>query len=219
MKAKNKVTTLSEKNITQVYIIDDEEHIRRAIEQMLDLEGIVVETFSDANVLLERIEKNWAGIVISDINMPKMDGHQLMNNIHAIDADLPVILITGFGDISMAVNAMRKGAYDFIEKPFNNEDLLDTVKRALDKRLLVIENRHLKKELETQSSPGPRILGTSSPIVNMRSMLNNVMDAPVDIMIDGETGTGKELVARYLHDHSIRKDKNFGNYSPRQIIV
>ena len=200
---------VSTQNIIQVYVIDDEAHIRMAIEQMLDLAGIKVQTFSDATQLLESIDKQWPGIVISDINMPKMDGHQLMKQIHEIDADLPVILITGFGDISMAVKAMRKGAYDFIEKPFNNEYLLDTVKRALDKRMLIIENRHLKKQLETHSSPGPRILGNSLAISNMRNMLNNVMDAPADIMIDGETGTGKELVARYLHDHSIRKDNNF----------
>ena len=141
--------------------------------------------------------------------MPIMDGHELMKKAHVIDKDLPIILLTGFGDISMAVNAMRKGAYDFIEKPFNNEHLLDTVKRALDKRALVLENRHLKIELEAHSSPGPRILGNAPSIVHMRHMLNQVMDAPADVMIDGETGTGKELVARYLHDHSIRKDKNF----------
>ncbi|PHR83890.1 MAG: DNA-binding response regulator [Colwellia sp.] len=192
-----------------VYVIDDDIHICTAIEQMLELQNFNVQTFNDATVLLSKIDKQWPGIIISDINMPNMDGHQLMTEVHNIDNHLPIILLTGFGDISMAVNAMRKGAYDFIEKPFNNEHLLDTVKRALDKRALVLENRHLKKELETHSSPGPRILGNAPSIVYMRNMLNQVMDAPADVMIDGETGTGKELVARYLHDHSIRKDKNF----------
>ncbi len=201
--------TTDNSNLGTVYVIDDEEHICLAIEQMLELQDFNVETFSNAEALLSKVEPNWLGIIISDINMPKMDGHQLMNKIHQIDVDLPIILLTGFGDISMAVNAMRKGAYDFIEKPFNNEHLLDTVKRALDKRALILENRHLKKELENHSSPGPRILGNASSIIYMRNMLNQVMDAPADIMIDGETGTGKELVARYLHDHSIRKDKNF----------
>ena len=196
-------------DINTVYIIDDDVHICTAIEQMLELEGFNVQTFNDASLLLSKIDKQWPGIIISDINMPIMDGHQLMNEIHIIDDDLPIILLTGFGDISMAVSAIRKGAYDFIEKPFNNEYLLDTVKRALDKRALVLENRHLKKELETYSTPGPRILGNAPSIVYMRNLLNQVMDAPADVMIDGETGTGKELVARYLHDHSIRKDKNF----------
>jgi two-component system C4-dicarboxylate transport response regulator DctD len=192
-----------------VYVIDDDMHICTAIEQMLDLQGFNVETFNDGNVLLAKIGKQWPGIIISDINMPIMDGHELMNRVHKIDNHLPIILLTGFGDISMAVNAMREGAYDFIEKPFNNEHLLDTVKRALDKRALVLENRHLKKELETHSSPGPRILGNAPSIVYMRNMLTQVLDAPADVMIDGETGTGKELVARYLHDHSARKNKNF----------
>jgi two-component system C4-dicarboxylate transport response regulator DctD len=196
-------------NFNTVFIIDDDVHICTAIEQMLELQGFNVQTFNDASLLLSKIDKQWPGIIISDINMPIMDGHQLMHEAHKIDDDLPIILLTGFGDISMAVNAIRKGAYDFIEKPFNNGHLLDTVKRALDKRVLVLENRHLKKELEAHSSPGPRILGNAPSIVHMRNMLNQVMDAPADVMIDGETGTGKELVARYLHDHSIRKDKNF----------
>ncbi len=203
---KNKTTN---NKLGTVYVIDDEEHICLTIEQMLELQDFNVETFSSAEALLGKVEIHWPGIIISDINMPKMDGHQLMEKIHQIDAGLPIILLTGFGDISMAVKAMRKGAYDFIEKPFNNEHLLDTVKRALDKRALVLENRHLKKELENHASPGPRILGHSPSIIHMRNMLNQVMDAPADIMIDGETGCGKELVARYLHDHSIRKDNNF----------
>jgi two-component system C4-dicarboxylate transport response regulator DctD len=204
-----KSETANNSNLGTIYVIDDEEHIRLAIEQMLELEGFNVQTFSNADALLAKIEMHWSGIIISDINMPKINGHQLMSKVHQIDADLPIILLTGFGDISMAVNAMRKGAYDFLEKPFNNEQLLDTVKRALDKRALILENRHLKKELETHASPGPRILGNAPCIIHMRNMLNQVMDAPADILIDGETGCGKELVARYLHDHSIRKNKNF----------
>lgn len=192
-----------------VYIIDDEEHIRSAIEQTFELQGFEVKTFSQAHQLLNQLSDTWPGVVISDINMPKMDGHQLMAEIKRIDSGIPTILLTGFGDISMAVKAMRNGAYDFIEKPFNNDDIVDTVKRALDKRSLILENRQLKKEIETHCSPGPRILGNSPSIVQMRNMLNQVMDAPADIMIDGETGTGKELVARYLHDHSIRRDSNF----------
>ncbi len=192
-----------------VFVIDDEEHIRSAIEQTFELRNFEVQTFSQAHKLLNQLSDTWPGVVISDINMPKMDGHQLMAEVKNIDSELSTILLTGFGDISMAVKAMRNGAYDFIEKPFNNDDLVDTVKRALDKRSLVLENRLLKKEIETHCLPGPRILGNSPNIVQMRNILNQGMDAPADIMIDGETGTGKELVARYLHDHSIRRDSNF----------
>jgi len=200
---------MTQESSGNIYVIDDEAHIRTAIEQLLELAGYTVKCFSQANDLLAQLDRFNDGVVISDINMPKMDGHQLMAKIQQIDLDLPIILLTGFGDISMAVDAIRNGAYDFIEKPFDNEHLLDTVKRAIDKRALVLENRQLKMELEAQSSPGPRILGNAPAIIQMRHVLNQVMDAPADVMIDGETGTGKELVARYLHDHSVRRERNF----------
>jgi len=203
------MNTAKTEDLGAVFVIDDEEHIRTAIEQLFELQGFKVQSFADAHHLLNQLSDSWPGVIISDINMPKVDGHQLMSDIKRIDPDIPTILLTGFGDISMAVKAMRNGAYDFIEKPFNNDDLVDTVKRAIDKRTLVLENRQLKKEIETHCLPGPRILGNSPSIVQMRNILNQVMDAPADIMIDGETGTGKELVARYLHDHSIRRERNF----------
>jgi len=209
MQTVNSANVSNTNSLGTVFVIDDEEHIRSAIEQLFELQGFAVQSFADAHQLLNQLSDGWPGVIISDINMPKVDGHQLMADIKRIDADIPTILLTGFGDISMAVKAMRNGAYDFIEKPFNNDDLVDTVKRALDKRVLVLENRQLKKEIETHCLPGPRILGNSPSIVQMRNILNQVMDAPADIMIDGETGTGKELVARYLHDHSIRKERNF----------
>jgi len=200
---------MAEIKLGSVFIVDDEKHIRSAIEQLLELENYEVRSFVSAKELLANIEQGCPDVIISDINMPVMDGHQLMANIFQIDRELPIILLTGFGDISMAVNAIKNGAYDFIEKPFNNEHLIDRVKRAIDKRTLTLENRALKKQLETHASPGPRILGNSPIIVKMRNILDSIMDAPADIMLNGETGTGKELVARYLHDHSIRKDHNF----------
>ncbi|MGV2870676.1 sigma-54-dependent transcriptional regulator [Colwellia sp. E150_009] len=200
---------MAEIKLGSVFIVDDEKHIRSAIEQLLELENYEVRSFVSAKELLANIEQGCPDVIISDINMPVMDGHQLMANIFQIDRELPIILLTGFGDISMAVNAIKNGAYDFIEKPFNNEHLIDRVKRAIDKRTLTLENRALKKQLETHASPGPRILGNSPVIVKMRNILDSIMDAPADIMLNGETGTGKELVARYLHDHSIRKDHNF----------
>ncbi|MCI2285508.1 sigma-54 dependent transcriptional regulator [Colwellia sp. MSW7] len=200
---------MAENNLGSVFIVDDEQHIRSAIEQLLELENYDVRSFSSAKDLLANIDSKCPDVIISDINMPVMDGHQLMANVFKIDRELPIILLTGFGDISMAVNAIKNGAYDFIEKPFNNEHLIDRVKRAIDKRALTLENRALKKQLVAHASPGPRILGNSPVIVKMRNILDSIMDAPADIMLNGETGTGKELVARYLHDHSIRKDHNF----------
>ena len=134
-------------------LIDDEEHIRVAATQALDLAGYTVHTFDRAEKALEVLNPDWPGAVVSDIRMPGIDGMAFLQLCQAKDPDLPVILITGHGDVSMAVEAMRAGAYDFIEKPFAVEDLVDTVARALDKRTLTMENRRLKNELEVQSKP------------------------------------------------------------------
>ncbi|NDO76537.1 MULTISPECIES: sigma-54-dependent transcriptional regulator [Shewanella] len=199
---------MSEQEYT-VLILDDEPHIGTVLSQLFELEGISAKASTQPKEILRHLSRDWMGIVITDVNMPGMDGISVMQQIKQLDADLPVILITGFGDIAMAVSAVKQGAYDFLEKPFNNEHILDVVKRALDKRSLTLENRKLKQELESQSLPGPRILGNSPGIRQMRHLIHQVLDTPADILIEGETGTGKELVARYLHDHSPRHGANF----------
>ncbi|MCE9793662.1 sigma-54 dependent transcriptional regulator [Shewanella indica] len=199
---------MSEQEYT-VLILDDEPHIGTVLSQLFELEGISAKASTQPKEILRHLSRDWMGVVITDVNMPGMDGISVMQQIKQLDADLPVILITGFGDIAMAVSAVKQGAYDFLEKPFNNEHILDVVKRALDKRSLTLENRKLKQELESQSLPGPRILGNSPGIRQMRHLIHQVLDTPADILIEGETGTGKELVARYLHDHSPRHGANF----------
>ncbi|WP_308375594.1 sigma-54 dependent transcriptional regulator [Microbulbifer sp. RZ01] len=189
--------------------VDDEKYIRDAVRQLLELHDYTVETFDSAEKVLPKLTPEWPGILISDINMPGMDGLALTEHTLKIDRGLPVILLTGHGDISMAVNAIRNGAYDFIEKPFDNEHLLEVVHRALEKRQLTLENRKLKAEVENFAAPGPRILGNTPAIRQMRELIHRVLDTPADILLFGETGTGKDLVARYLHDHSARRDKNF----------
>ena len=128
-------------------LVDDEAHIRVAASQALELAGLKVTALETAEQALQHIDATWPGAVISDIRMPGVDGMTFLQRARSIDADLPVILITGHGDVSMAVGAMRAGAYDFIEKPFAVDDLVDTVMRALDKRALTIENRRLREEL------------------------------------------------------------------------
>ncbi len=192
-----------------VMLIDDEQHIRVSASQALDLAGYEVHAFERADKALQVLDEDWPGAVISDIRMPGIDGMQFLQRARAIDADLPVILITGHGDVSMAVEAMRAGAYDFIEKPFAVEDLIDTVARAIDKRRLTIENRRLRRELAVQSKPGPRIIGDTVAVQRLRSMIGQIADTDADVLVHGETGTGKELVARALHENSRRRERNF----------
>jgi two-component system C4-dicarboxylate transport response regulator DctD len=192
-----------------VMLIDDEQHIRVAASQALELAGFEVRAHERAETALAALDKNWPGAVISDIRMPGIDGMGFLAQSQAIDPDLPVILITGHGDVSLAVEAMRAGAYDFIEKPFAVEDLVDTVARALDKRLLTLENRRLREELAVQSKPGPRIIGDTVAVKTLRRTIAQIADIGADVLVTGETGTGKELVARALHENSKRREHNF----------
>jgi two-component system C4-dicarboxylate transport response regulator DctD len=200
---------MSDQRSLPIILVDDEKHIRLAAGQALELGGYDVTTLETAEQALNIITAEWPGVLVTDINLPGIDGLALMKKVVALDATLPVILITGHGDISMAVGAMRDGAYDFIEKPFSSELLLDVVRRAVEKRNLIIENRRLKQELEAQSAPGPRIIGNTAPIAQVRSLVHAIADTPADILILGETGTGKDLMARYIHEHSKRRDQNF----------
>jgi two-component system C4-dicarboxylate transport response regulator DctD len=193
----------------RVIFIDDEKHIRMANKQTLELAGFDVQACSSAEKALPLLSLDWPGVVICDIKMPGMDGLSFLDKAIAIDRDLPVILVTGHGDISMAVTAIRDGAYDFIEKPFAAETLVESVRRAMDKRALTLENRSLKMELEAQSAPGPRIIGRTPAMQRLRATIAQVADSGADILVFGETGTGKELVARSLHEHSNRREKNF----------
>lgn len=192
-----------------VLIVDDEESVCKALAQTLEIEGYDVLQANSARDALAHIEYSWPGVVITDINMPGMDGLELMRKIRTIDPDLPVTLLTGHGDISTAVAAMRDGAYDFLEKPFSADLLLETVQRAAEKRRLTLENRELRLEVEAQSHPGPRIIGNHPDMKKLRGTLDHIKDTPADVLIHGETGCGKELVARYLHSHSKRRDKAF----------
>jgi len=192
-----------------ILLVDDEEHIRLSVSQTLELGGYEVVALETAEEALQAIQKGWEGILVTDINLPGINGLELMKRVVTEDSSLPVILITGHGDITMAVGAMRDGAYDFIEKPFSSELLLDVVRRAVEKRALVMENRKLKLELEAQQAPGPRVIGNTPAIAQLRSLIHNIADTPADILILGETGTGKDLIARYIHEQSNRRDQNF----------
>lgn len=196
--------------MVDVFFIDDELDMRIAHEQSFDLENISAQFFPDAeSALLAAKSSGLPNVVITDICLPGISGEALLNSFKQQDSELPIILITGHGDISMAVQAMQNGAYDFIEKPFSNDRLIDTTRRAIEKRQLLIENRRLKLALKAAQPLGPRIIGEVSSIQNLRATITDIADTDADILLFGETGTGKELVARSLHEQSDRREQNF----------
>lgn len=193
----------------QVLLIDDEEHLRTACTQALELAGIEVESFEGADGALDKVSRMWPGVIVTDIKMPGDSGLDIMANALALDQELPVILITGHGDVPMAVEAMRNGAYDFIEKPFPSEVLVDAVRRAIEKRNLVLEVRALRSALGEESDLEHHLVGRTTQMVQLRECIHNYSATDADVLIFGETGTGKELVARSLHDYSPRKEGRF----------
>ncbi|GLO14326.1 Fis family transcriptional regulator [Pseudomonas putida] len=193
----------------QVILVDDDPHLRQALSQTLDLAGLKVVALADAQGLADRIEADWPGVVVSDIRMPGIDGLQLLEQLHARDSELPVLLITGHGDVPLAVQAMRAGAYDFLEKPFATDALLDSVRRALALRRLVLDNRSLRLALSDRQQLATRLVGHSPSMLRLREQIGALAGTRADVLILGETGAGKEVVARALHDLSSRRDGPF----------
>ena len=181
----------------QVKIVDDDPDVRKSLTQTLELAGFCVRNYDHPRKLLNSLEKNWQGIVISDLKMPDIDGQELLRHVKLIDEDIPFILITGHGDVSTAVQAIHNGAYDFIEKPFRKETLIEILNRACEKIDLVSENRNLRKKLSVQSHK--KIIGQSPEILLLKKKIASLAEADIDVLINGETGTGKELVAQELH--------------------
>ncbi len=193
-----------------VFFIDDESDIRIALEQSFELAEIEARFFSSAEDALIAIKQDGLPtVLVTDICLPGLTGQNLLSSIHHQDPDVPVILITGHGDISMAVQAMHDGAYDFIEKPFAPERLIETVNRAIERRKLTLENQQLKRSLKASQTLGPRIIGETDSIIALRDTISHVADTDADILLFGETGTGKELIARSLHEQSSRREQNF----------
>ncbi|MEQ8780249.1 MAG: sigma-54 dependent transcriptional regulator [Roseibium album] len=192
-----------------VLLIDDEEALRGSLSQGLELTGQDVFASGRPESALERINRDFYGVLVTDIRMPGTDGFQVMKNAFEIDPALPVVLITGHGDVPLAVEAMRAGAYDFLEKPFSVAHLASVVERALDKRRLVLENRKLREELADRTGLESRLVGRTPAMDLLRKNVMALAATDADILILGETGSGKEVVARALHDEGPRKDKPF----------
>jgi two-component system C4-dicarboxylate transport response regulator DctD len=191
-----------------VIFIDDDEDLLRAAKQMLELACFSPIVFRAADAALARIDKDFEGPVVSDIRMPGMNGLQLFERVKAIDPDIPVVLITGHGDVALAVAAIKDGAYDFLSKPYATDRLLETLHRASEKRHLVLENRRLRDAVVRAAGDIP-LIGEAPTMRRLRETLRQIADTDVDVLVEGETGTGKEVVADLLHRWSRRHTKPF----------
>lgn len=196
-------------NNMKVLFVEDDAAVRLGGVQAFRLNGLEVQAFERAEHALRYIEFGFPGILVSDLRLPGMSGLSLMDHAIGTDASLPVILVTGHGDIPMAVDAMRRGAYDFVEKPYASEQLVDVARRALEQRRLELELAVVRQARIHHDHIEAKILGRSPAIEHLRRMILELADADANALILGETGTGKELVARSLHDYGHRKAGNF----------
>jgi DNA-binding NtrC family response regulator len=193
----------------KVAIVDDEQDMRQSISQWLALSGFDTETFPSAEEALKTIGADYPGVVVSDIKMPGIDGMAFLKKLMSLDSGLPVIMITGHGDVPMAVEAMRIGAFDFLEKPFNPDRMTELAKRASQSRRMTLDNRALRRELSDGSTLMKKLIGGSPAMERLREDILDLGQADGHVLIDGETGTGKTLVAHALHAVGPRAGKKF----------
>ena len=186
-----------------VYLVEDDPIVRRGCEQALSLAEIGATAFGNAESAIEALAHEEPFAIVTDVRLPGRDGLQLLREVHQRDREMPVILVTGHGDVAMAVDAMRQGAYDFLEKPFPSERLVDVVRRAVERRQLVLENRELRERLPEGGLPA--MLGQSPAMQQVRHMVAALAPTAVDILVHGETGAGKEVLARAIHAASGRR--------------
>ena len=197
-----------------ILIVDDDAGNLPRVSQALMPLKVSIATAANGVEALEALARlsgphGFRGIVVTDLRMPMMDGLEFLVRALKGDGDLPVIVISAYGEVATAVEAMKAGAYDFIERPFDMDDLRAKVTRALDKRQLVLDNRRLKTALANRAGISARLIGNSPAIQTLRDEIANVGSADVTVLIRGETGAGKEVVARALHDCSNRAKARF----------
>ena len=194
--------------LCKILVVDDEESIREFFEIMLKREGYEVLTAPNGREALETLKKGQVDLVISDIQMPEMSGMELLTSAKEIDPEMQIIMITAFGSTETAVEAMKLGAYDYIQKPFKIDEVKIIIRQALERKSLRMENQQLKKELGTKYA-FDNIIGGAPPMMRIYEMVKRVANTKSSVLITGESGTGKELIARAIHYNGPLKDKPF----------
>ncbi len=190
--------------MAKILIVDDETPIRRTLRDILEFEGYDVEEAADGLECIAKVQKEKFDVIITDIKMPKMDGIEALERLQILTPETPVIMVSGHGTIDTAVEAVKKGAFDFISKPPDLNRMLITVRNALDRSELVNTTQVLRKQVK--GNKGVNMIGESAPILEIKKMLERVAPTESRVMITGENGTGKELVARWIHEKSNRAD-------------
>ncbi|HEX7413361.1 MAG TPA: response regulator, partial [Bacteroidia bacterium] len=184
----------------KILLIDDEKSIRRSLREILEFEKFQVEEAEDGLVGLAKITSEQFDVVLCDVKMPKLDGLELLQKLTSIGSEVPLVMMSGHGNIETAVEAVKKGAYDFLTKPVDLNRLLVTLRNALDKHHLVSETKALRKKVVK----GSEIIGNSKAIEEVKALIEKVAPTDARVLITGANGSGKELVARQLHDKSNR---------------
>jgi DNA-binding NtrC family response regulator len=191
--------------MAKILVIDDERSIRNTLKEVLEYENHQVEVAADGLEGLDIFKKGGFEVVLCDIKMPNMDGMEVLEKLYEISPDVPVVMISGHGNIDTAVEAIKKGAFDFIEKPLDLNRLLITIRNSLDKSNLLTETRVLKRKVSKTFD----IVGNSEAITKVKDMIDRVAPTEARVLITGKNGTGKELVARWLHEKSPRAGNPF----------
>ena len=191
----------------QILVIDDERSIRGTLREILEYEKFIVDDAEDGITALEKIEKKEYDLILCDIKMPKMDGIEVLQKIMQIRSEVPVIIISGHGNIETAVEAIKKGAYDFIQKPLDLNRTLVTIRNALERKTLVSETKVLQRKVSKNKAT--EIVGKSIAILEINELINKVAPSEARVLITGGNGSGKELVARQIHEKSSRASQLF----------